>query len=115
MRSLAQRSAQAAAQSKEIIRASDQSVRDGVDLVHKAGATMTQIVQSVQTVTQLMSEISASSREQSSGIAQINASVSQLDGVTQQNATLVEEAAAATSVLARQSEDLKHAIAVFRA
>jgi len=115
VRSLAQRSAQAAAQSKEIIRASDQSVRDGVDLVHKAGATMTQIVQSVRTVTQLMSEISASSREQSSGIAQINASVSQLDGVTQQNATLVEEAAAATSVLARQSEDLKHAIAVFRA
>lgn len=115
VRSLAQRSAQAAAQSKEIIRASDQSVRDGVDLVHKAGATMTQIVRSVQTVTQLMSEISASSREQSSGIAQINASVSQLDGVTQQNATLVEEAAAATSVLARQSEDLKHAVAVFRA
>ena len=115
VRSLAQRSAQAAAQSKEIIRASDQSVRDGVALVHQAGATMTQIVQSVQTVTQLMSEISASSREQSSGIAQINDSVSQLDGVTQQNATLVEEAAAATSVLARQSEELKHAVAVFRA
>ncbi len=115
VRSLAQRSAQAAAQSKEIIRASDQSVRDGVALVHQADATMTQIVQSVQTVTQLMSEISASSREQSSGIAQINDSVSQLDGVTQQNATLVEEAAAATSVLARQSEELKHAVAVFRA
>jgi aerotaxis receptor len=115
VRSLAQRSAQAAAQSKEIIRASDQSVRDGVALVHQAGATMTQIVGAVQTVTQLMSEISASSREQSSGIAQINESVSQLDGVTQQNATLVEEAAAAAAVLARQSEDLKRAVAVFRA
>lgn len=76
---------------------------------------MEQIVASVQTVTRLMSEISASSREQSSGIAQINASVSQLDGVTQQNATLVEEAAAAAAVLAGQSEALKRAVAVFRA
>ncbi|MGA4071221.1 methyl-accepting chemotaxis protein [Ralstonia nicotianae] len=115
VRSLAQRSAQAAAQTKAIIQASDQSVRDGEALVQQAGATMQQIVASVQTVTQLISEISASSREQSSGIAQINTSVSQLDGVTQQNATLVEEAVAAASVLAGQSEALKRAVAVFRA
>ncbi|WP_239066702.1 methyl-accepting chemotaxis protein, partial [Bordetella pseudohinzii] len=95
VRSLAQRSAQAAKEIKTLIEDSVGKVAAGSQQVERAGATMQEIVASVKRVTDIMGEISAASEEQSSGIEQVNRAVAQMDEVTQQNAALVEEAAAA--------------------
>jgi methyl-accepting chemotaxis protein len=114
VRSLAQRSAAAA---KEITTLIDDSVRKvgaGAKLVNQAGATMDEIVESVQRVTDIMGEITAASKEQTSGIEQINQAISQMDQVTQQNAALVEEAAAASEAMQDQSRKLADAVGVFK-
>ena len=114
VRSLAQRSAQAAKEIKGLIEDSVSKVGAGSQQVERAGATMQEIVASVKRVTDIMGEISAASEEQSSGIDQVNRAVSQMDEVTQQNAALVEEAAAAAGSLQEQAERLVQAVAVFK-
>ena len=114
VRSLAQRSAQAAKEIKGLIEDSVAKVGAGSQQVERAGATMQEIVASVKRVTDIMGEISAASEEQSSGIDQVNRAVSQMDEVTQQNAALVEEAAAAAGSLQEQAERLAEAVAVFK-
>ncbi|HVJ36531.1 MAG TPA: methyl-accepting chemotaxis protein, partial [Stenotrophomonas sp.] len=89
-------------------------VADGSALVHKAGATMGEIVASVQRVTDIMSEISAASQEQSAGIEQVNQTVTQMDETTQQNAALVEEATAAARSMEEQAGQLADAVSIFR-
>ncbi|OZI78063.1 methyl-accepting chemotaxis protein, partial [Bordetella genomosp. 2] len=103
VRSLAQRSAQAAKEIKVLIEDSVSKVGTGSQQVERAGATMQEIVASVKRVTDIMGEISAASEEQSGGIDQVNRAVSQMDEVTQQNAALVEEAAAAAGSLQEQA------------
>ena len=114
VRSLAQRSAQAAKEIKGLIEDSVTKVGAGSQQVERAGATMQEIVASVKRVTDIMGEISAASEEQSSGIDQVNRAVSQMDEVTQQNAALVEEAAAAAGSLQEQAQRLSEAVAVFK-
>jgi methyl-accepting chemotaxis protein-1 (serine sensor receptor) len=114
VRSLAQRSAQAAKEIKSLIEDSVSKVGAGSQQVERAGATMQEIVASVKRVTDIMGEISAASTEQSSGIDQVNKAVSQMDEVTQQNAALVEEAAAAAGSLQEQAQRLAEAVAVFK-
>ncbi|MCD7097090.1 methyl-accepting chemotaxis protein [Stenotrophomonas sp. MMGLT7] len=114
VRTLAQRSANAAKEIKGLIDDSVGKVADGSALVHKAGATMGEIVTSVQRVTDIMAEISAASQEQSAGIEQVNQTVTQMDETTQQNAALVEEATAAARAMAEQAEQLNEAVAIFR-
>ncbi|MFC4274297.1 methyl-accepting chemotaxis protein [Achromobacter aloeverae] len=114
VRSLAQRSAQAAKEIKGLIEDSVTKVGAGSEQVERAGATMQEIVTSVKRVTDIMGEISAASEEQSSGIDQVNRAVSQMDEVTQQNAALVEEAAAAAGSLQEQAQRLAEAVAVFK-
>jgi len=99
VRSLAGRSADAAKEIKQLISTSVDRVEQGTALVDKAGTTMTEVVGSIQRVTQIMGEISVASAEQSSGVSQIGEAVTQMDQVTQQNAALVEEMAAAASSL----------------
>ncbi|HWT37744.1 MAG TPA: methyl-accepting chemotaxis protein, partial [Paraburkholderia sp.] len=114
VRSLAQRSSSASKEVKELIEDSAQRVKAGMDFVNVAGSTMNEIVQSVQRVTDIMSEIAAASVEQSKGIGQVNEAVGQMDSVTQQNAALVEQVAAAASALESQAGDLRSTIGVFR-
>jgi len=95
VRSLAQRAATAAGEIKGLIGDSLDKVEEGTRLVAQAGKTMEEIVNSIRTVTAIMSEISAASVEQTSGIEQVNQAISQMDDVTQQNAALVEQATAA--------------------
>ena len=114
VRSLAQRSAQAAKEIKLLIEDSVSKVSTGSQQVERAGATMQEIVASVKRVTDIMGEISAASEEQSSGIDQVNRAVSQMDEVTQQNAALVEEAAAAAGSLQEQAQRLAEAVSVFK-
>ncbi|WP_144641667.1 methyl-accepting chemotaxis protein [Bordetella genomosp. 13] len=114
VRSLAQRSAQAAKEIKVLIEDSVSKVDVGSQQVERAGATMQEMLGSSQRVTDIMGEISAASEEQSSGIDQVNRAVSQMDEVTQQNAALVEEAAAAAGSLQEQAQRLAEAVAVFR-
>ncbi|MGE8638688.1 MAG: methyl-accepting chemotaxis protein [Achromobacter sp.] len=114
VRTLAQRSAAAAKEIKQLIEDSAQTVGKGSEQVESAGATMREIVDSVQRVTRLMGEISAASEEQASGIDQVNRAVSQMDSVTQQNAALVEEAAAAAGALEEQARQLAGAVSVFK-
>ncbi|WP_066131313.1 methyl-accepting chemotaxis protein [Bordetella ansorpii] len=114
VRSLAQRSAQAAKEIKVLIEDSVSKVDTGSQQVERAGATMQEIVSSVKRVTDIMGEISAASEEQSGGIDQVNRAVSQMDEVTQQNAALVEEAAAAAGSLQEQAQRLAEAVAIFR-
>ncbi|CAB3634992.1 methyl-accepting chemotaxis protein [Achromobacter aegrifaciens] len=114
VRSLAQRSAQAAKEIKGLIEDSVSKVSAGSQQVERAGSTMQEIVASVKRVTDIMGEISAASEEQSSGIDQVNRAVSQMDEVTQQNAALVEEAAAAAGSLQEQAQRLAEAVAVFK-
>ena len=113
VRTLAQRSAAAAKEIKGLIDDSVGKVADGSALVHKAGATMGEIVASVQRVTDIMSEISAASQEQSAGIEQVNQTVVQMDETTQQNAALVEEATAAARAMEEQAGQLSEAVSVF--
>ncbi|MDQ1814007.1 methyl-accepting chemotaxis protein [Massilia sp. CCM 9210] len=114
VRNLAQRSAAAAKEIKVLIGDSVDKVDFGSKLVGEAGSTMTEIVASVQRVTDIMAEISAASLEQEAGIEQINQAISEMDTVTQQNAALVEEAAAAAEALQDQSASLAAVVGVFK-
>ena len=114
VRNLAQRSAAAAREIKDLIGASVEQVEAGARLVDTAGATMTGIVDAVQRVADLMSEIDAASSEQSQGIGQVNVSIAAMDDVTQQNAALVEEAAAAAGALEEQAGRLAQVVSVFK-
>ncbi|WP_322005257.1 methyl-accepting chemotaxis protein [Paraburkholderia tropica] len=113
VRSLAQRSSAAAKEIKALIDTSVERVQAGSALVDEAGRTMTEIIGAVQRVTDIMGEIAAASQEQSSGIDQVARAVTQMDEVTQQNAALVEEAAAAAQSLEDQASRLRAAVAVF--
>jgi len=114
VRSLAQRSAQAAREVKALIEDSVGKVGAGARQAEGAGATMQEIVTAVQHVTDIMGEIAAASHEQASGIDQVNRAVAQMDEVTQQNAALVEEAAAAAGSMQDQARELVRAVGVFR-
>ena len=114
VRTLAQRSASAAKEIKALIGDSVEKVDIGSKQVAHAGATMDEIVQSVQHVTNIMAEISSASHEQTAGIEQINQAVAQMDQVTQQNAALVEEAAAASESMQEQAAHLAQVVSVFK-
>ncbi|MGL6827350.1 methyl-accepting chemotaxis protein, partial [Xanthomonas hortorum] len=114
VRTLAQRSAGAAKEIKGLIDDSVHKVAEGSALVRKAGATMADIVASVQRVTDIMGEISAASQEQSAGIEQVNQTITQMDETTQQNAALVEEATAAARSMEEQAGHLAEAVSVFK-
>ena len=114
VRSLAQRSAEAAREIKSLIGSSVEKVESGSRLVADAGSTMTEIVRSVQRVTDIIAEISAAAAEQSAGINQVNHTMAQLDRATQQNAALVEQGAAAAESLKDQSSQLVSAVGGFR-
>ncbi len=114
VRSLAGRSADAAKEIKQLIDTSVERVATGSAMVNQAGETMTEVVQSIRRVTDLMGEVNAASAEQASGVAQVGEAVTQMDQVTQQNAALVEEMAAAASSLNTQAQDLVQAVAVFK-
>ena len=114
VRSLAQRSDEAAREIKTLIGASVESVESGSRLVADAGQTMAEIVSSVQRVSDIIGEISAAVSEQSDGIGQVNGSVTQLDQMTQQNAALVEQSAAAADSLTTQAQALTQVVAVFK-
>ena len=113
VRSLAQRSAAAAKEIKQLITESVGRVEHGTTLVDKAGNTMTEVVASIRNVTHIMGEISAASSEQSSGVSQMGEAVTLMDNATQQNAALVEEMAAAAASLRGQAKDLVGSVAVF--
>jgi methyl-accepting chemotaxis protein len=113
VRSLAGRSAAAAKEIKTLISASVERVEVGSTLVDKAGSTMKEVVASIQRVTDIMAEISSASSEQAAGVAQVGEAVHQMDQVTQQNAALVEEMAAAASSLKSQAHELVDSVAVF--
>jgi methyl-accepting chemotaxis protein len=114
VRSLAQRSAEAAREIKGLIGSSVERVEAGSTLVGEAGRTMNEIVAQVKRVSDLIGEISAASVEQTQGIGQVSDAVSQLDQVTQQNAALVEQSAAAADSLRQQATQLTQAVAAFR-
>nr|WP_323028873.1 methyl-accepting chemotaxis protein [Castellaniella defragrans] len=114
VRALAQRSAGAAKEIKGLIDTSVESTAKGNEQASRAGATMQDIVDSINRVTDIMGEISAASREQTTGIEEINAAVTQMDDVTRQNASLVEESAAAASSLQEQADTLARLVATFR-
>jgi methyl-accepting chemotaxis protein len=114
VRSLAQRSAAAAKEIKTLIGVSVERVEQGTALVDQAGSTMTEIVASIQRVTDIMGEIGAASIEQSRGVAQVGEAVSQMDQATQRNAALVEESAAAAESLKGQAQQLVQSVAVFK-
>jgi methyl-accepting chemotaxis protein len=114
VRSLAGRSADAAKEIKSLINASVERVEQGTALVDQAGTTMTEVVNSIRRVTDIMGEISAASNEQANGVSEVGEAVSQMDRATQQNAALVEQMAAAASSLKSQANDLVGAVAVFK-
>jgi methyl-accepting chemotaxis protein len=113
VRNLAQRSAAAAKEIKGLIETSARDVATGTELVGKAGATMHDIEASVKRVTTIMRDISLANGEQEAGIAQINEAIGQMDSVTQQNAALVEEAAAASQALREQAAQLGELVGTF--
>jgi methyl-accepting chemotaxis protein len=114
VRTLAQRSAAAAKEIKQLIGDSVGKVDAGARLVDQAGATMEQVVSSIQRVTGIMAEIASASQEQTTGIEQVNQAIAQMDQTTQQNAALVEEAAAAASSMQEQAGRLAQAVDVFK-
>jgi methyl-accepting chemotaxis protein len=114
VRSLAQRSAEAAKEIKTLIHNSVEQVEQGSSLVDQAGKTMEEIVGAIRRVSDIVGEISSASVEQSSGVTQVGQAVSQMDQVTQQNAALVEESAAAAESLKQQAQQLLTSVAVFR-
>jgi methyl-accepting chemotaxis protein len=114
VRALAQRSAGAAREIKTLISDSVERVAEGTALVDRAGTTMTEIVQSIQRVTDIIAEISSASSEQSSGVQQVCQAVTQMDHATQQNAALVEQSAAAAESLKQQAGQLVQSVAVFK-
>jgi len=113
VRNLAQRSADAAKEIKGLIGASVARVEQGSQLVDKAGGTMEEVVTAIRRVTDIMGEISAASKEQASGVAQVGEAITQMDQTTQQNAALVEQSAAAAASLQTQAGELVNAVAVF--
>lgn len=113
VRSLAQRSAQAAKDIKDLITNSSGQVKDGVNLVKSAGASLNEIVESINGVAGIVSQIASASAEQASGIDQINRALAQLDETTQQNSALVEENAATAKTLERQSSEMSERVSVF--
>ena len=114
VRSLAQRSSSAAKEIKDLIATSVDQIRDGSTLAGEAGKTMSEVTLAVARVTDIMAEIAAASTEQSRGIEQVNLAITQMDNVTQQNAALVEEAAAASRSMEDQGQQLSEAVAFFR-
>ena len=114
VRNLAQRSAAAAKEIKVLIDQSVHNIQVGTDLVEQAGSTMSTLVENVHQVTQIVGEIAVASREQSDGIDQVNTAIVQMDQVTQQNAALVEEAAAATQSLQDQANELTQTVSIFK-
>jgi methyl-accepting chemotaxis protein len=114
VRNLAQRSASAAKEIKELIAASVAKVHDGAQLASDAGTTMAEVTRAVAKVSDIISEIAAASTEQSRGIEQVNLAVAQMDQATQQNAALVEQAAAASVSLHEQGRQLTDMVAFFR-
>ena len=114
VRNLAQRSASAAREIKELISDSVEKVESGSQIVDGAGKTMADIVQSVERVAAIINDISSASQEQSSGIEQVNQAIAQMDEVTQQNASLVEEAAAAAETMQEQAIKLSELVSSFR-
>lgn len=114
VRSLAQRSAEAAKQIKSLITASVERVERGTTLVDQAGVTMREIVTSIKSVSDIISEITAASAEQTAGIGQISAAVNDMDHTTQQNAAMVEESAAAAHSLREEAQQLVDAMAIFK-
>ena len=114
VRSLAQRSAEAARQIKGLINASVEQVEAGTTLVDRAGTTMQEVVSAINRVSGIMGEINTASGQQSDAVGQVSEAVSQMDQTTQQNAALVEESAAAAESLKQQSQQLVHAVAAFR-
>ncbi|WP_256732223.1 methyl-accepting chemotaxis protein, partial [Burkholderia pseudomallei] len=114
VRSLAQRSAQAAKEIKALIDSSVTSVSTGATLVQQAGQTMSDIVGTVSNVTTIMREISNAADEQTRGIQEVNRAVAQLDEMVQQNAALVEQSAAAASALQTQAVELADAVGQFK-
>jgi methyl-accepting chemotaxis protein len=114
VRNLAQRSAAAAKEIKLLIDRSVEKIQLGTDLVERAGTTMNTLVGNVHQVTQIVGEIANASREQSEGIDQVNQAITQMDQVTQQNAALVEEAAAATQSLQDQASELARTVSIFK-
>ncbi len=114
VRNLAQRSAAAAKEIKELIGNSVEKVEMGSKLVDQAGSTMSEVVGSIRRVNDIMAEITAASQEQSLGIAQVNDAIIQMDSVTQQNAALVEEAAAAAGAMQEQAAKLTQVVSIFK-
>ncbi|AQR68074.1 methyl-accepting chemotaxis protein [Janthinobacterium sp. LM6] len=114
VRNLAQRSAGAAKEIKILIDDSAEKTERGTRLVGQAGVTMGEVVDSVRRVTDIMSEIASASQEQSAGIEQVNLSIIEMDGMTQQNAALVEQAAAAAQSLQDQAAELAHVVSIFK-
>ena len=113
VRTLAQRSAAAAREIKQLIIDSVERVEQGTTLVNQAGTTMDEVVTSIRRVSDIVAEISAATREQSAGVSQVGKAVTHMDATTQQNAALVEEMSAATANLNVQAQELVHAVAVF--
>jgi methyl-accepting chemotaxis protein len=114
VRSLAQRSSQAAKDIKDLITNSSGQVQEGVELVNRAGASLTEIMDSIKRVVEIVSEIASASGEQSTGIDQVNAALTQMDEVTQQNSALVEQNAAAAKSLEQQSQGMDERVSFFR-
>jgi methyl-accepting chemotaxis protein len=114
VRTLAQRSAEAAREIKSLIATSVERVEQGVAQVDQAGATMSEVVDSIRRVTDIVAEISAASSQQSSGVQQVGQAVGQMDQATQQNAALVEQSAAAAESLRQQAQSMVAAVGVFR-
>jgi methyl-accepting chemotaxis protein len=114
VRSLAQRSSQAAKDIKDLITNSSGQVQEGVELVNRAGASLTEITDSIKRVVEIVSEIASASGEQSTGIDQVNTALTQMDEVTQQNSALVEQNAAAAKSLEQQSQSMEQRASFFR-
>jgi methyl-accepting chemotaxis protein len=114
VRSLAQRSSQAAKDIKDLITNSNGQVKDGVELVNRAGTALTEIVESIKKVSDIVADIANASGEQASGIEQVNKALTQMDEVTQQNSALVEENAATAKTLEHQAKTMNERVAFFR-
>jgi methyl-accepting chemotaxis protein len=114
VRSLAQRSSQAAKDIKDVITNSNGQVKDGVDLVNRAGTALTEIVESIKKVSDIVADIANASAEQATGIEQVNKALTQMDEVTQQNSALVEENAATAKTLEHQAKAMDERVAFFR-
>ncbi len=114
VRSLAQRSSQAAKDIKDLITNSNGQVKDGVSLVNRAGAALTEIVDSIKKVAEIVADIASASNEQSTGIEQVNKALTQMDEVTQQNSALVEENAATAKTLEHQAHAMDERVSFFK-